>query len=72
MLPDKVGMGEKFVNGIDELLKCYRFTCPERQADAAGCQYRGKFYKVGEAITGQFLPKRCYEECICEQGQDEG
>lgn len=48
-----------------------RFICPEREADAAGCQYRGQLYKVGESITGQLLPKRCYEECICEHWEDE-
>lgn len=48
-----------------------RYSCPERDPEVQGCQYRGKIYAVGEAITDQLLPKRCYEECICEHWKDQ-
>lgn len=47
-----------------------RYSCPEREPDAQGCQYRGKIYEVGETISDQFLPKRCHEECTCEHWND--
>lgn len=49
-----------------------RYQCPERLTDAEGCQYRGKLYKVGEAIKDQLLPQRCFESCTCERWVDEG
>lgn len=50
-----------------------RYTCPERLENGpnTGCQYRGKLYKVGQKIEGQFLPRRCDEECTCEHWEDE-
>lgn len=50
-----------------------RFSCPDRYENApdTGCQYRGQLYEVGAKIKDQFLPKRCDEECTCENWIDE-